>query len=66
MKANIGSTDRAIRIVIGITLLSLYFFLEGGARWIGLVGFVPILTSFISFCPLYTLIGVNTCKVNTQ
>lgn len=66
MKANIGSTDRAIRIVIGISVLSLYFFLEGGARWVGLIGLVPILTALINFCPAYSLLGMNTCKVKSS
>lgn len=66
MNKNIGETDRAIRIVIGIALLSLYFFLDGGLRWIGLIGLIPILTALFSFCPLYRLIGMNTCKVKTN
>jgi len=61
MKVNVGSADKAVRIVIGLALLSLFFFLEGGARWFGLIGVVPLLTAFTGFCPLYTLLGVNTC-----
>ncbi len=61
MKVNVGSADKAIRIVIGLALLSLLFLLDGKARWFGLIGLVPLLTAFTGFCPLYTLLGVNTC-----
>lgn len=61
MKVNVGSADKAIRIVIGLALLSLLFLLEGRARWFGLIGLVPLLTAFTGFCPLYTLFGLSTC-----
>ena len=61
MKVNVGSADKAIRIVIGLALLSLLFLLDGRARWFGLIGLVPLLTAFTGFCPLYTLFGLNTC-----
>ncbi|MDE3032729.1 MAG: DUF2892 domain-containing protein [Acidobacteriota bacterium] len=61
MKVNIGSADKVVRIVVGLALLSLLFLLEGTARWFGLIGLVPLLTAFMGFCPLYTLLGVNTC-----
>ncbi len=61
MKANVGNVDRAIRIVLGLALLSLLFILEGDARYFGLVGIVPLLTATIRFCPLYAILGVNTC-----
>ena len=60
MAANVGGIDRTLRIVVGIALLSLFFLLEGNARYWGLLGFVPLLTGLFSFCPLYALIGVNT------
>ncbi|HEX9008869.1 MAG TPA: DUF2892 domain-containing protein [Holophagaceae bacterium] len=62
MKVNVGSADKAIRIVIGLALLSLLFLLDGKARWFGLLGLVPLLTAFTGFCPLYTLLGVSTCS----
>ena len=61
MKVNIGSADKVVRIVVGLALLSLIFLLEGNARWFGLIGLVPLLTAFMGFCPLYTLLGMNTC-----
>jgi hypothetical protein len=61
MQVNIGSIDKSVRIVAGLVLLSLVFLLEGKARWFGLIGLVPLVTAFTGFCPLYTLLGVNTC-----
>ncbi len=60
MKQNIGKTDRWIRIVAGIALLSLIVFLSGGIRWIGLVGLIPLLTGILGYCPLYTLLHLKT------
>ena len=61
MNANVGGIDRTLRIVVGIVLLSLFFILEGGARYIGLIGIVVLATGVFRFCPAYTLLGVNTC-----
>jgi len=61
MNANVGSVDKVVRVVVGLGLLSLFYFLEGKARYIGLLGLVPLLTAAMSFCPLYTLLGLSTC-----
>ena len=63
MKANVGGIDKALRIIGGIVLLALFFGLEGNARWLGLIGLVPLLTGLIGWCPAYALIGVKTCSV---
>lgn len=60
MNRNIGNADRLIRILVGIALLSLFFLLEGNARWLGLIGVVLIGTASISFCPVYRLLGLST------
>ena len=62
MKTNVGTVDRTLRIVGGLMLLSLFFFLEGNARYWGLVGLLPLATGVFRFCPAYTLFGVNTCS----
>jgi hypothetical protein len=62
MQVNIGSIDKTVRIVAGLVLLSLVFLLEGKARWFGLIGVVPLVTAFTGFCPLYTVLGMNTCS----
>lgn len=61
MNTNVGNTDRIIRIVVGLILLSLLFLLEGGARWIGLIGLLPLATGLVRWCPAYQLLGTNTC-----
>lgn len=69
MKKNMGKTDKLIRlfVVIGIALLS-YFKVVNGVLSSVLLGVASVflLTSFLNFCPLYTLIGVNTCSVEEQ
>ena len=65
MKANMGSLDKAIRIVLAIAFAMLYItkMVEGTAGIILLaMGAVFLLTSVISFCPLYSIFGFNTGK----
>ncbi len=59
MKKNVGNVDRIIRLVVGVSILSTT--VVGPQTLWGLVGIVPILTAFISFCPLYLPLGINTC-----
>ncbi len=61
MNANVGTVDRWIRVVVGLILLSLLFFVEGNLKWLGLIGVIPLLTAAIKWCPLYTLFGIRTC-----
>lgn len=63
MKKNMGSADKIIRIIIAIVVAALYFMdMVPGTLGIILmvVAAVFVLTSFISFCPLYILFGINT------
>lgn len=66
---NEGTADRVIRIIAGIALLAL--------GWSGAVsgtlgtvfkvlGFVPLLTGLVGWCPLYRLVGIKTCPVTTN
>lgn len=61
MKTNVGSIDRALRVVVGLVLIGLTLAGMIGA-W-GWIGIIPIATGLFSFCPLYTLLGMNTCPV---
>jgi len=61
MNTNVGSIDRAVRVVVGLALLSLLFLLTGSARWFGLIGLVPLGTAAFGFCPLYTVLGISSC-----
>ena len=60
MKKNVGKTDQIIRIVLAVVLFSLFFLLDGGARWWGLLGLVPLVTALAGSCPLYALFGIST------
>lgn len=65
MKVNMGNTDRLLRIVIAIGIAVMYWqgLIEGTLAYVLMaLSVIFVLTSLISFCPLYTLIGVNTCK----
>lgn len=65
MKCNIGTGDRILRIIVGLAffLYGLVTAPAGGSFIIGLIGVVLVVTALISFCPLYTAIGINTgCK----
>jgi hypothetical protein len=64
LSKNVGSIDRILRIVVGLGLISLVF-IGPQTPW-GWVGVVPLLTAFIGFCPLYTLIGIRTCPVGQK
>jgi len=61
MTRNMGTVDRAIRAALGLGLLSLLLFLEGNARWFGLIGLVPLGTALLGWCPAYLPFGFNTC-----
>ena len=66
MKKNMGTLDKGIRFVIAIAIALLYYFdiITGTLAYILIaVAIIFLLTSFINFCPLYTLFGINTCKV---
>jgi len=61
MKANVGGFDRTLRIVVGIVLIALFFVLQGPARYLAVLGLVALGTGLVSFCPLYSVLGINTC-----
>lgn len=61
MLKNESAIDRIIRLVIGIALLSLVF-VGPKTAW-GWLGIIPLATAAIGFCPLYRLVGINTCEL---
>jgi hypothetical protein len=69
MKKNMGSADRIIRIVIAAIIGVLYFTgtITGvlGIVLLVLAG-VFLLTGFVSFCPIYSIFGINSCPVKKQ
>lgn len=58
---NEGTLDRALRIAIGIALLSLAF-LGPKSAW-GFLGLIPLATGLMGFCPLYRMLGISTCPM---
>ena len=56
---NEGPADRIVRVVLGLAILSLT--VAGPRSMWGLLGLVPLLTGVVGFCPLYRLVGLNTC-----
>lgn len=60
MKANVGTIDRVLRIVIGLVLIALA--LTGTIGVWGWIGVLPLATGVFRFCPAYPLLGINTCK----
>ena len=66
MKKNMGGLDRIIRFIAAVVVAVLYYtgIIEGTLAYVLLaLGAIFLLTSFVSFCPLYALVGLNTCKV---
>jgi hypothetical protein len=60
MTCNVGKVERVIRVLAGLGLLSLVFI--GPQTVWGWIGAVPLITGLIGYCPVYSLIGFNTCK----
>ncbi|WP_018610472.1 YgaP family membrane protein [Uliginosibacterium gangwonense] len=64
MKTNVGGIDRALRILAGVLLVALAAFgVIGPWGWIGVVS---IATGLFRFCPLYPLLGINTCPMSKK
>jgi hypothetical protein len=66
MKKNMGTADKIIRLIVAAVLAFLFY----NGTITGTLGIVAVvitavfaLTSLVSFCPLYTLLGINTCPV---
>lgn len=64
MKRNEGTVDRAVRVIAGLVLIALAATDTVGA-W-GYIGVVPLLTGAVGMCPLYMLLGINTCPVHRR
>lgn len=62
MKANEGSLERIIRLILGIIVLSLWFVLQGNLKYLAFIGLIPLITAILGWCPLYSIFGINTCK----
>ena len=63
MQINVGSFDRFARVIVGLLLLSLPFWLDASWRWLGLIGVMPLFTGLAGRCPGYALLGLSTCPM---
>ena len=61
MSRNEGTLDRALRVILGLVLLSLVF-IGPQTPW-GWIGVVPLVTGLVGMCPLYSILGINTCGI---
>ncbi len=59
MKKNMGKADKIIRLVVGIVIITVGIMYQ---QWWGIIGLVPVATSFLNFCPLYAIFGIKTCS----
>lgn len=64
MKTNVGGADRILRIVVGLILILLAATGQVGA-W-GWIGIVPLATGLLKTCPLYSVLGMNTCPISQK
>ena len=63
MKANVGKTDKIIRILIALIIAGLGIYYQS---WWGLLAIIPLATAISGFCGLYSLLGKNTCPAKEK
>jgi hypothetical protein len=69
MTCNVGGVERPIRIIIGLTLLAIATFAALPRGWtvaMYVLGTIALVTGAIGFCPAWSLMGINTCTVDTR
>lgn len=63
MTCNIGKTERALRVAVGVILVIIGIVTSGSqAVIVGVIGLIPLGTGLVGNCPAYTLFGINSCK----
>ena len=63
MQVNVGSADRAARLVAGVVIIAAGFYFKS---WWGLVGVVPLMTGTLRWCPAYLPFGISTCSTTVK
>lgn len=61
MNKNVGGIDKILRIVVGLALIGLT--VMGVLPVWGYIGIVPVATGLMGWCPIYPLLGLNTCPM---
>ncbi|MCA3662742.1 MAG: DUF2892 domain-containing protein [Methylobacterium sp.] len=65
MVRNVGTIDRALRVMVGLVLIAYAIplgFSQTGWNWVGWIGVVPLLTAFLGTCPASSILGVSPCE----
>ena len=60
MKKNVGTADKIARLILGVVIIGLGLYFKS---WWGVIGIIPLITGLIGYCGLYSLFGINTCKI---
>ncbi len=63
MNKNVGSIDRAIRVILGLVIIAAGF---AYSSWLGVIGIIPLFTAVVSWCPLYCPLKINTCSKSCE
>ncbi len=66
MATNVGTVDKILRLVVGVILIAYAIplgFPKTSWNWVGWIGVIPIITALIGNCPLYSILGINTCPM---
>jgi hypothetical protein len=68
MANNVGGMDKIARIVVGLALIAFALLAPAsiGWKWIGWIGVVPLLTGLFGYCPAYSMLGLNTCRIDRK
>lgn len=66
LKKNVGTVDRAIRVIVGLALILGFFMTTGPYSWLYLVGIIPLVTGLLGTCGLYSLLGISTCPMDKR
>lgn len=64
MATNVGTIDRALRVLLGLALIALALGLFGAQSQttLGWIGVIPLATGIFGTCPVYSMLGLDTCK----
>jgi sulfite exporter TauE/SafE len=68
MPTNVGTIDRAARVIAGLALIAFALgYIAPGVSWswLGWIGVVPLLTGILGTCPAYSMIGISTCPLKS-
>ena len=63
MKKNVGKTDRTIRIMLALAIFACGVYFKS---WLGIIGVVPLVTAFVSWCPIYVPFGMSSCRTKEK